>query len=44
MGDFNEILFSHEKQGGRLRVERKMTAFREALDDCDLFDLGYEGS
>lgn len=43
MGDFNKILYSHEKQGGNLRDERCMEGFRFALDDCDLLDVGYEG-
>lgn len=31
MGDFNEILYHHEK------------AFHEVLDDCELTDIGYTG-
>ncbi|KAK9025064.1 hypothetical protein V6N11_064963 [Hibiscus sabdariffa] len=42
--DFNEILSSHEKQGGLLRNEWQMRNFREALEDCELFDLGYLGN
>ncbi|KAA3468935.1 reverse transcriptase [Gossypium australe] len=43
MGDFNEILSSYEKKGGRLRLERQMQDFRMALEDCNLFDLGFVG-
>ncbi|KAA3486285.1 reverse transcriptase [Gossypium australe] len=43
-GDFNEILYSHEKSGGQMREERKMLAFREALEDCNLMDLGFQGT
>lgn len=43
MGDFDEIIFSHEKQGGRLREERNVNTFPEALDDYDFIDLGNEG-
>ncbi|KAA3478618.1 reverse transcriptase [Gossypium australe] len=43
-GDFNEILYSHEKSGGQMREERKMIAFREALEDCNLMDLGFQGT
>ena len=43
MGDFNEILFSHEKQGGVPRIHRYMQNFRDALDFCNLHDLGFEG-
>ncbi|KAA3477739.1 reverse transcriptase [Gossypium australe] len=41
VGDFNEILFSFEKQGGRIREERQIDAFRKTLDDCELADLGF---
>ncbi|KAK9683154.1 hypothetical protein RND81_10G119900 [Saponaria officinalis] len=34
-GDFNEILSNNEKEGG---------AFRNALDDCALHDLGFTGN
>ncbi|MBA0846103.1 hypothetical protein Goarm_022977, partial [Gossypium armourianum] len=43
MGDFNEIAFSHEKQGGRLHGERGMEAFWLTLNDYDLSNLGFEG-
>ncbi|GMI72452.1 hypothetical protein HRI_000914500 [Hibiscus trionum] len=43
MGDFNEILLSSEKEGGRLRPNRNMEAFRSALEDCGLMDLGFTG-
>jgi endonuclease/exonuclease/phosphatase family metal-dependent hydrolase len=43
IGDFNEICFSHEKDGGNARPPRFMQAFREALDDCGLEDLGFTG-
>ncbi|KAA3453657.1 reverse transcriptase [Gossypium australe] len=42
-GDFNEILFSFEKKGGRTREERQMAAFRETLEHCELYDLGFSG-
>ncbi|GMI96662.1 hypothetical protein like AT1G43760 [Hibiscus trionum] len=43
IGDFNEILYANEKRGGRVRPERNMNAFRSALQDCDLSDLGFTG-
>jgi hypothetical protein len=43
MGDFNEILYLHEKEGGNPRPQQYMNAFRDALVDCDLKDLGYLG-
>jgi hypothetical protein len=44
MGDFNEILYSNEMEGGAVRSQRCMQlAFRNALNSCNLEDLGYEG-
>jgi hypothetical protein len=42
-GDFNEILFGYEKDGGNIRPQRCMQGFRDALNDCNLDDLGYVG-
>ena len=42
-GDFNEILFNCEKEGGVPRAEACMEGFRKALEDCDLHDLGFTG-
>ncbi|KAA3462681.1 reverse transcriptase [Gossypium australe] len=35
-GDFNEILYSFAKSGGTQRDKKRMDAFREVLDDCQL--------
>jgi hypothetical protein len=43
-GDFNEILYSHEKEGGNHRPQNYMQAFRDALTNCGLEDLGYSGN
>jgi endonuclease/exonuclease/phosphatase family metal-dependent hydrolase len=43
MGDFNEILYSFEKEGGRTRPNKFRLAFQEALINCGLSDLGYTG-
>lgn len=40
-GDFNKILKSHEKSGGRLRPYGQIEQFREVLDKCNLLDLGF---
>ncbi|KAL5563133.1 hypothetical protein UlMin_032880 [Ulmus minor] len=42
-GDLNEILFSHEKQGGDDRAHYLMSNFRETLNYCGLADLGFRG-
>ena len=41
MGDLNEILYPFEKEGGNLRPAYFMEAFREAMIECGLSDLGY---
>ncbi|XP_075640491.1 uncharacterized protein LOC142612260 [Castanea sativa] len=41
--DFNEIIKQSEKLGGRLRPYAQMQIFREALDECELTDLGFKG-
>ncbi|KAL2929595.1 Vacuolar fusion protein CCZ1-like protein B [Bienertia sinuspersici] len=43
-GDFNEIICETEKEGGAVRRDSYMEAFREAIDDCGLCDLGYCGN
>jgi hypothetical protein len=43
LGDFNEILMSHEKEGGAPRPQMSMDKFCHALEDCSLVDLGYSG-
>ena len=42
-GDFNEVLWSHEKLGRGPRQENMMKEFREVLDECGLMDLGFRG-
>lgn len=42
-GDFNEILYGHEKQGGKIRAQGLMDNFKETLKECELTDLGFEG-
>ncbi|XP_061993305.1 uncharacterized protein LOC133711157 [Rosa rugosa] len=44
VGDLNELLHAYEKEGGVVRRERQMQPFRDALSQCDLFDLGFHGS
>jgi endonuclease/exonuclease/phosphatase family metal-dependent hydrolase len=43
VGDFNEILYHYEKEGGRARLQRHLQAFHDALNDCALADMGYTG-
>ncbi|KAK6137281.1 hypothetical protein DH2020_028973 [Rehmannia glutinosa] len=43
LGDFNEILYHHEKIGGRAKDDYKIMAFREVMALCELDDLGFDG-
>ncbi|XP_074276932.1 uncharacterized protein LOC141600590 [Silene latifolia] len=42
IGDYNEIFFANEMTGGQ-RAQWQMNNFREAVDDCGLVDVRYEG-
>jgi hypothetical protein len=42
-GDFNEILFHHEKEGGVPHGQGCLDRFKEALEHCGLEDLGFSG-
>ena len=43
MGDFNEALWQFEHFPLIRRAEWQMGAFRDALDECELTDLGFRG-
>lgn len=43
IGDFNEILRREEQIGPNERDEAQMAGFREAIDLCNLADIGYIG-
>jgi hypothetical protein len=43
IGYFNEIHYSHEKEGGNSRPQYFMQAFRDAISDCNLEDNGFSG-
>jgi hypothetical protein len=43
MGDFNEILDNSEKVGGNPKPMKQMEGFREAIQTCNLGDLGFRG-
>lgn len=42
-GDFNEIMWDVEKKGGLAKKFSAMQRFRDALDQCNLQDLGFSG-
>ncbi|MBA0633771.1 hypothetical protein Godav_005215, partial [Gossypium davidsonii] len=37
----NKIMYSFEKAGGMPREERRMEAFQDVLEECQLMDVGY---
>ena len=43
MGDFNEILYNSEKEGGRPRTQRQLEAFHDVLAECELNDMRFTG-
>ncbi|XP_073355316.1 uncharacterized protein [Aegilops tauschii subsp. strangulata] len=43
IGDFNEILRPEEQLGPNERDSAQIAGFREAVDVCELADLGYKG-
>jgi hypothetical protein len=43
LGDFNECLWQEEHFSAHRRSEKQMADFREALSQCDLYDLGFVG-
>ncbi|XP_074354363.1 uncharacterized protein LOC141693242 [Apium graveolens] len=44
LGDFNDIMHSHEKQGGRPQPRLLMEGFKETIAGCHLKDMGYMGN
>lgn len=43
IGDFNEVLLVNEQMGRNEREQWQIAAFQEAINDCDLSDLGFHG-
>jgi hypothetical protein len=43
IGDFNEIVTLSKNCGGSGRSSSQMQAFQQALESCDLLDLGFNG-
>lgn len=43
-GDFNEILHSFERKDGRDRYDSSMRGFGDAVNGCELIDLGFQGA
>lgn len=43
IGDFNEIMNSSEKTGGRPPISNRMNLYYNAMNFCNLMDLGFTG-
>ncbi|XP_031131888.1 uncharacterized protein LOC116033272 [Ipomoea triloba] len=43
LGDFNDLLFQHEKRGGKTHLDGLLRGFGETLDDCGLIQLPMQG-
>ncbi|XP_031091035.1 uncharacterized protein LOC115996030 [Ipomoea triloba] len=43
LGDFNDLLFHHEKRRGNPHPDALLRGFGEAVDDCNLFQLPLKG-
>ncbi|XP_031097211.1 uncharacterized protein LOC116001448 [Ipomoea triloba] len=43
MGDFNDLLFQHEKRGGNPHPHNLLRGFGEVVDECGLFQLPMQG-
>ncbi|GAA0143479.1 hypothetical protein LIER_04152 [Lithospermum erythrorhizon] len=44
MGDFNDILYKEEKEGGIMRTEASMSMFRDFVKNCGTLDMGFSGA
>lgn len=43
-GDFNDMMFEHEKKGGRPQPRALLEGFKDVVAECGLTDLGFNGS
>lgn len=43
IGDFNDLMFDDEKQGGQRHLCGLLTGFTDTVHDCNLVDLGFVG-
>ncbi|XP_031101983.1 uncharacterized protein LOC116005888 [Ipomoea triloba] len=43
LGDFNDLLFQHEKRGGNPHPDSLLRGFGEAIDECELVQLPMRG-
>lgn len=43
MGDYNELMYASEKEGGNTRPEGQMKLFQDTINRCNLRDMGFNG-
>lgn len=44
LGDFNDIMFVHEKKGGRMHLRALLEGFKNVVKDCGLYEVQSKGS
>ncbi|XP_074336841.1 uncharacterized protein LOC141674013 [Apium graveolens] len=44
IGDINDMMYVHEKEGGRVQPRFLLEGFKDAVCDCRLLDLGFVGN
>ncbi|XP_074341908.1 uncharacterized protein LOC141679304 [Apium graveolens] len=44
VGDFNDMMFAHEKEGGRPHPRALLDGFTETVYECGLVDMGFLGN
>ncbi|XP_074337776.1 uncharacterized protein LOC141674973 [Apium graveolens] len=44
VGDFNEMMFAHEKRGGKPHPRGLLDCFTKTVSDCGLMDMGFVGN
>lgn len=41
IGDFNDLMYVHKKQEGRVHLRALLEGFKEVIDGCKLSDLRF---
>lgn len=41
IGDFNDLMYEHEKRGGRVQPRALLEGFTDVINECGVMDLGF---
>ena len=44
IGDFNEIIGHHEKEGGKRRSDTLLLSFNQMISDCGMLEFSFTGN